>query len=108
VLGKGRAKAVCCDPPILSDTESATRVKGGNKSPAGLGKFGILGGLMMPYWLARRLLMRLDSRETLSQWAAESVSRLHPQLAPTSEERATRVAGPDDGGGERQLTLTRT
>jgi hypothetical protein len=45
-------------------------------------------------------------RETVSEWAAESVSRLHPQLAHTGEEHATRVEGPDDGGGERQLALT--
>jgi len=62
----------------------------------------------MPYWLVVWLVVCSCgwTRATLSQWAAESVSRLHPQLAPTGEEHATRVEGPDDGGGERQLTLT--
>lgn len=45
-------------------------------------------------------------RETVSEWAARSVSTLHPQLASMDVAHGTRVEGPDDGGVGRQLTLT--
>jgi hypothetical protein len=46
---------------------------------------------LRPSW-ARHLL--LWERECASEWAARSVSKLHPQLG-----------GPDDGAGGQQLTL---
>jgi hypothetical protein len=46
-------------------------------------------------------------RECSSEWAARSVSRLHPQLAPVDVAHVTRVEGPGDGAGEQQqLRLT--
>jgi hypothetical protein len=48
------------------------------------------------------------ARETISEWAARSVSRLHPQLAPMDGAHVTRVEGPNGSAGDRpeQLTLT--
>ena len=43
-------------------------------------------------------------RECSSEWAAQSVSKLHPQFAPTDVPRVTRIEGPDGSAGERQLT----
>jgi len=46
-------------------------------------------------------------RECSSKWAAKSVSKLHPQLAPMDVAHVTRVEGPDrDAGGPQQLSLT--
>ena len=45
-------------------------------------------------------------RECSSEWAARSVSKLHPQLAAMDVTHTTRVEGPGDGAGARQLTLT--
>jgi hypothetical protein len=45
-------------------------------------------------------------RECSSEWAAQSASKLHPQLAPMDVTHATRVEGPDDSAGGQQLTLT--
>ena len=45
-------------------------------------------------------------RETVSEWAANSVSKLHPQLAPMDVTHVTRVDGPGDSAGGQQLTLT--
>ena len=45
-------------------------------------------------------------RECVSEWAARSVSRLHPQLAPMDVAHVTRVEGPDGGAGGQQLSLT--
>jgi hypothetical protein len=45
-------------------------------------------------------------RECASEWAAQSVSRLHPQLAPMDVAHMTRVEGPESGAGGQQLTLT--
>jgi len=45
------------------------------------------------------------ARETVSEWAARSVSTLHPQLVPMDVAHVTRVEGPDDGVGGQQLTL---
>ena len=45
-------------------------------------------------------------RETVSGWAARSVSTLHPQLAPMDVAHVTRVEGPDDSAGGQQLPLT--
>jgi hypothetical protein len=42
-------------------------------------------------------------RECSSEWAARSVSKLHPQLAPMD---VTRVEAPDGGAGGQQLTLS--
>jgi hypothetical protein len=41
-------------------------------------------------------------RECSSEWAARSVSKLHPQLAPMDVEHVTRVEGPDGGAGCQQ------
>jgi hypothetical protein len=46
------------------------------------------------------------ARETISEWAAQSVSKLHPQLAPMDVAHMTRVEGPESGAGGQQLTLT--
>jgi len=45
-------------------------------------------------------------RECSSEWAAQSVSKLHPQLAPMDVTHVIRVEGPDSGPGGQQLTLT--
>jgi hypothetical protein len=45
-------------------------------------------------------------RECSSEWAARSVSKLHPQLAPVDVAHVTRVEGPGDAAGAQQLTLT--
>jgi hypothetical protein len=45
-------------------------------------------------------------RECSSEWAAQSVSKLHPQLAPMDVAHVTRVEGPDNGAVGQQLTLT--
>jgi hypothetical protein len=45
-------------------------------------------------------------RECSSEWAAQSVSKLHPQLAPMDVAHMTRVEGPDDSGRGQQLTMT--
>jgi len=34
-------------------------------------------------------------RECASEWAAQSVSKLHPQFAPMDVAHMTRVAGPE-------------
>jgi hypothetical protein len=44
--------------------------------------------------------------ECSSEWAARSVSRLHPQLSPMDVAHETRVEGPESGAGGQQLTLT--
>lgn len=46
------------------------------------------------------------ARECSSEWAARSVSTLHPQLAPTDVAHVARVEGPDNGAVGQQLTLT--
>ena len=47
------------------------------------------------------------ARECSSEWAARSVSKLHPQLAPMDVVHVTRIEGPDQGtGGPQQLSLT--
>jgi hypothetical protein len=43
-------------------------------------------------------------RECSSEWAANSVARLHPKLAAKDVPHVTRVK-PPPGTGERQLTL---
>jgi hypothetical protein len=45
-------------------------------------------------------------RECVSEWAAESVSKLHPQLATMNVPHVTRVEPTDDSGSDRQLSLT--
>ncbi len=45
------------------------------------------------------------TREAVSEWAAKSISKLHPRLAQMDGAHITRVEGPDDRAGERQLSL---
>jgi len=45
-------------------------------------------------------------RECSSEWAAQSVSKLRPQLAPMDVAHVTRVEGPGGRLGYRQFTLT--
>ncbi len=44
------------------------------------------------------------SRECSSEWAASSVAKLHPRLAPKDVELVTWVEPPPDAG-EKQITL---
>jgi hypothetical protein len=45
-------------------------------------------------------------RECASEWAARSVSKLHPQLGPMDLAHVTRVEGDRiDGAGGQQFTL---
>jgi hypothetical protein len=53
--------------------------------------------------LARHLLLQLGAGVLIGV-AAQSVSKLHPRLAPMAH--VTRVEGPDAGAGGQQLTLT--
>jgi hypothetical protein len=46
-------------------------------------------------------------RECSSEWAAQSVSKLHPHLAPPMDvAHTTRLEEPESGAGGQQLTLT--
>ena len=46
-------------------------------------------------------------REAVSEWAAKSLCKLHPQLAAMDVAHVTRVQGPDRVvSGDQQLTLT--
>jgi len=45
-------------------------------------------------------------RECSSEWAARSVSRLHPELAPMDVAHVTRIEGPGNSTDGQQLTLT--
>jgi hypothetical protein len=45
-------------------------------------------------------------RECSSELAAQSVGKLHPQLAPMAVAHVPRVEGPDGDAGGQQLTLT--
>src|SRR5258705_12712789 len=57
--------------------------------------------------MAKRWLITCScgwERECSSEWAARSVSKLHPQLAPMDVAHVTRVEGSDDGAGGQQLT----
>ena len=60
--------------------------------------------------MARRWLVTCScgwDRECVSEWAAQSVCKLHPQLAPMDVAHVTRVEGPDeDSAGGQQLTLS--
>ncbi len=44
------------------------------------------------------------SREAISEWAANSISKLHPKLARVDVAHVTRVEGPAESGGH-QLPL---
>lgn len=44
-------------------------------------------------------------REAISEWAAKSISKLHPQLALPAVAHVTRIEGPDTAGKGQQLTL---
>jgi hypothetical protein len=41
----------------------------------------------------------------MSEWAAKSISKLHPTLGPTGIEHVTRVETPEEPVGESQLPL---
>jgi hypothetical protein len=43
--------------------------------------------------------------ECISEWAAQSVSRLHQQLGDVGVEHVTHVEAPDDAKGGDQLPL---
>ena len=45
------------------------------------------------------------TREAVSEWAAKSISKLHPTLGPTGIEHVTRVKAPDEALGKSQLPL---
>ena len=45
-------------------------------------------------------------RECSSEWAAQSIAKLHPQLASMDVAHVTRVEGRGDAAGAQQLTLT--
>ena len=45
-------------------------------------------------------------REAVSEWAAQSLSKLQPQLAAMDVAHVTRVEGPDQTSAAQQLTLT--
>ena len=46
-------------------------------------------------------------REAVSEWAAKSLCKLHPQLAAMDVPHVTRVDGPDQvAASGQQLTLT--
>jgi hypothetical protein len=44
-------------------------------------------------------------RECSSEWAAQSVAKLHPQLGPMDVAHMTRVEGPEGGAAGQQLRL---
>ena len=60
-------------------------------------------GKVKPQWLVTCSCS--CTREAISEWAAKSISKLHPQLAQGDVVLVTRFVGPDEGEGERQLTL---
>jgi hypothetical protein len=45
------------------------------------------------------------TREAISEWAAKSIRKLHPQLAQADVVHVTRVEGPEDTAGGSQLPL---
>ncbi len=45
-------------------------------------------------------------REAVSEWAAKSLCKLHPQLAAMDVAHVTRAEGPIQAAGDQQLTLT--
>lgn len=45
------------------------------------------------------------TREASSQWAAKSISKLHPKLGPTGIEHVTRVEAPTEAIGGSRLPL---
>ena len=45
-------------------------------------------------------------REAVSEWAARSLCKLHPQLAAMDVPHVTRVEGAAQAAGGQQLTLT--
>lgn len=44
-------------------------------------------------------------RECVSEWAAQSVSKLHPQLGDVGVEHKTHVEAPGESGPPEQLPL---
>jgi hypothetical protein len=51
-------------------------------------------------------VIRAVWRECSSEWAAQTASKLHPQLAPMDVTHVTRVEGPESAAGGEQLPLT--
>ena len=45
------------------------------------------------------------TREASSEWAARSISKLHPQLARVDVAHETRIEGPDTSDTGQQLPL---
>ena len=45
-------------------------------------------------------------RECSSEWEAQSIAKLHPQLASMDVTHVTQVEGPPGSGDGQQLTLT--
>jgi hypothetical protein len=45
------------------------------------------------------------TREAISEWAAKSISKLHPRLGPLDRAHVTRVEGPAAAVGGSQLHL---
>ena len=46
------------------------------------------------------------TREASSEWAANSICKLHPQLSAADVARVTHIEGPDAPGTGQQLTMT--
>jgi hypothetical protein len=59
---------------------------------------------LRPHWLV--ICSCGWGRECSSEWAARSVSKLHPRLAPMDVTHETRVEGPSSPDKGEQLTLT--
>lgn len=74
----------------------------------------MLRGSFQPFWAGILMVGALQGcsvspalQDVIRQaWAAQSIRKVHTQLAPMHVAHVTRVEGPDDGTGERQLTLT--
>ena len=46
------------------------------------------------------------TREASSEWAAKSIGKLHPQLAPVGVAHVIRIERSDQSGTAQQLALT--
>ena len=62
-----------------------------------------LTGTVKPQWLVTCSCGW--SREPISEWAAKSISKLHPQIGPPVGAHVTRVEGPGNAAGGSQLPL---
>jgi hypothetical protein len=61
-----------------------------------------LTGKVKPQWLV--ICSCGWTREAISEWAAKSISKLHPQIAPMDVSHVVKVEGSEPGEGQ-QLTL---